>query len=211
MSARRPGSSRFSMTTMTSGIKTLPRLTIRSICSLTVRMTASALERGARSFGLGDLVDAHGIVGFGLDIAGDLRFRETLHENLDPLIRQLQHAHDDADCADRMDIVGSGILDVQGLLRRQEDHPVAGQCRFDRLDRHLAADKQRQDHVGKDDDVADGQQRELVGDLDVLRRLSGLVRSIRSSELSHDSECWAEYICAEMLRLDSAGAAMIAG
>jgi len=29
------------MTTMTSGIRTLPRLTIRSICSLTVRMTAS--------------------------------------------------------------------------------------------------------------------------------------------------------------------------
>ena len=69
-----------------------------------------------------------------------------------------------------MDIVGSGILDVQGLLRRQEDHPVARQCRFDRLDRHLAAYKQRQDHVRKHDNVADGEQRELVGDLDVLRR-----------------------------------------
>ena len=41
MSARRPGSSMFSMTIITSGIKTLPRLTIRSICSLTVRMAAS--------------------------------------------------------------------------------------------------------------------------------------------------------------------------
>ena len=41
MSASRPGSSRFSMTIITSGIKTLPRLTIRSICSLTVRIAAS--------------------------------------------------------------------------------------------------------------------------------------------------------------------------
>ena len=31
----------FSITTMTSGISTLPRLMIRSICSFTVRITAS--------------------------------------------------------------------------------------------------------------------------------------------------------------------------
>ncbi len=55
MSAKRPGSSRFSMTTMTSGIRTLPRLTIRSICSFTVRITASASSGVAAGFVSGTL------------------------------------------------------------------------------------------------------------------------------------------------------------
>ena len=69
MSAKTAGSSRFSMTTITSGISTLPRLTIRSICSLTVRITRFGLQGGACRLGLGEFVDAHGIIGIGLDIA----------------------------------------------------------------------------------------------------------------------------------------------
>ena len=170
MSAKRPGSSKFSMTTITSGIRTLPRLTIRSICSLTVRMTASLSRVEVGGLGFGDFLDAHGIIGFGLDIAGNLGLREALDENLDAFVGQLQHPHDDADRADRVDVLRGGVLDVEGLLRRQEDHPVARQRGFDGLDRHLAADEQRQHHVGKHDDVAHRQQRQLVRDLHVLRR-----------------------------------------
>ena len=68
MSASRPGSSRFSMTTMTSGISTLPRLTIRSICSFTVRMTASISTSELGRLRFSDLVDPHGIVRLGLDV-----------------------------------------------------------------------------------------------------------------------------------------------
>ena len=49
-------------------------------------------------------VDAHGIIGIGLDVALNLGFREPLHENFDAFIGQFQHPHDDADRADGMDI-----------------------------------------------------------------------------------------------------------
>ena len=121
-----------------------------------------ALEGGARGLGFGDFLDPDGIIGIGLDVSGDLGLGEALHQNLDPLVGQLQHPHDDADGADRVDVVRRGVLDVEGLLRREEDHPVARERRLDGLDRHLAADEQRQHHVRKHDDVAHRQQRQLV-------------------------------------------------
>jgi len=130
-----------------------------------------------------------------------------LNENLDPLVGQLQHPHDDADRADRMDVVRGGVLDVEGLLRRQEDHPVARQRGLDRLDRHFAADEQRQHHVRKHDDVAHRQQGQLVGNFHVLRRRQVLFDRFahrRTLTISIES-----FFDTERIRwLGSAGAAM---
>ncbi len=41
---------------------------------------------GARWFVFDELVDAHGVIGFGLDVARNFGFRESLHENFDALI-----------------------------------------------------------------------------------------------------------------------------
>ena len=81
---------------------------------------------GTRRFVFREFVDAHGVVGVSLNVARNLGFREPLHENFDAFIGQFQHPHDDADRADGMDILRCGILDVQGFLRRQEDHSIAG-------------------------------------------------------------------------------------
>jgi hypothetical protein len=78
MSARRPGSSRFSMTTITSGISTLPRLTIFSICSLTVRMTASVSSVEPGLLRLDEFLDADRIIGVVLDVFLDPSLGEAL-------------------------------------------------------------------------------------------------------------------------------------
>ena len=80
----------------------------------------------SRRLVFGEFVDAHGVVGLSLNVARDLGFGEPLHENFDAFIGQFQHPHDDADRADGMNILRCGILDVQGFLRRQEDHSIAG-------------------------------------------------------------------------------------
>lgn len=118
--------------------------------------------------GLGQFRNPDRIVGIGLDIVLDLALGEALYQDFDPFIREFEHPHDDPDGADLVDVVRLGILDVQGFLGGQEDHPVPGQRRLDGLDRHVAADKERQDHVREDDDVPDREQGHLIRDLDVL-------------------------------------------
>ncbi len=67
-----------------------------------------------------------------------------------------------------------GIFDVERFLSREEDHSIAGKGRFDGLNRHVASDEQGKHHVRKDDDISDGQQRELTGHFNVLGRLNFL-------------------------------------
>ena len=81
-------------------------------------------------------------------------FREPLHQNLDALVGQFEHPHDDAHGADGMDVFRLRVFHIQGFLRGEEDHAIARERRLDRLDRHFASDEQREHHIGEDDDIS---------------------------------------------------------
>ena len=122
-------------------------------------------EGRARQFGLGDLREADFQVGLGLDEFLDAGLGQPLHEDFDPVVGQLEHAHHHAHRADGVDVLRHGVFDVQGALGGQHDNPVARKRRLDGLDRHLPADEKRENHVGKDDDVANRQERKTIRDV----------------------------------------------
>ena len=62
------------------------------------------------------------------------------------------------------------------LLRREQDERVGAHHLFERLDRLLAADEERHDHVREDDDVAQRQHRIGPGFAGDQRRTSALAR-----------------------------------
>src|SRR5262249_27249595 len=57
------------------------------------------------------------------------------------------------------DGVRSGIIVTGVLLRRKQDLLVGTHHLLERIDRLLAPDEQRHDHIGEDDDVAQRQDR----------------------------------------------------
>src|SRR5687768_2596580 len=105
-----------------------------------------------------------------------------------------------------MNVVGSGVFDVQRLLRGEEDHAVAGERRLNRLDRHLSTDEQGKHHVGKYDDIANGKQGQLVGNLDVLRRRQVLFDRFAHRRLTISTESFERSDA--MVRLCWCGAAL---
>ena len=66
-----------------------------------------------RKHGLGDLRQADFKVGFGPDELLDAGLGQALHENLDPVVGQLEHAHHHAHRSDGVDVLRLGILDFQ--------------------------------------------------------------------------------------------------
>jgi hypothetical protein len=53
------------------------------------------------------------------------------------------------------------------FLGNQKNQSVAGQRFFDGADRHVTSDEQRQHHVGVNYDVANRQERQHFGDIDL--------------------------------------------
>ncbi len=123
-------------------------------------------HRACERFGLDLLAagvrkhDGVGLVVFGtVGITLDLGARSALHQHLDGAVgqlEQLQHAGERSDFVD-----GAGCRIVVGgvLLRREQDERVRAHHLFERLDRLLPPDEERDDHVREDDDVAQGQYR----------------------------------------------------
>ena len=94
-------------------------------------------------------------VGEGLD----LRARGALDQNLDGAVGQLQQLQDIGERADVVDRVGFRIV-VGGIdLGGKQDLLFRAHHLFQRLDRLLAADEQRNDHVREHDDVAQREDR----------------------------------------------------
>ena len=71
---------------------------------------------------------------------------------------------------------GVGFSTSNDLLRREEDHTIAGQRRFNGLDGHVSSDEQRQHHIRKDDDIPNRQQRKLVRGFRYFAVAENLVR-----------------------------------
>ena len=89
----------------------------------------------------------------------DPRAGASLHQDLDGAVRQLEELEYRADHADGMDVLGRRLVLGGVLLRHEEDLLVVLHDGLERSDRLLAPDKERHDHVRKDDDVPERQDR----------------------------------------------------
>ncbi|MCG3159280.1 MAG: hypothetical protein JMDDDDMK_00266 [Acidobacteria bacterium] len=87
----------------------------------------------------------------------DFGARDTLHQDADASVGQLQHSHDDGHRAHVVKIALPRLFLVGIFLRGEHDHAVFGQRLVNSADRAFAADKQRHDHERKDHDVAQRQ------------------------------------------------------
>src|SRR5690242_9129524 len=78
-------------------------------------------------------------------------------------VRQLEELQDRRADADVIQVIAAGIVLRRIELRDQEDFLVGGHRRFQRGDGLVAANEQRHDHIGKDDDVAQGKNGKTLG------------------------------------------------
>ncbi len=111
-------------------------------------------DRLAQHLGL-DLEEAR-IVDEGLDAGA----RGALDQHLDRAVRQLEELQHARHGADAIDVVTARVVLARVLLGDEQDLLVVLHHLLERLDRLLAPDEQRNDHVREDDDVAKGQNGE---------------------------------------------------
>ena len=93
-------------------------------------------------------------------ITGHLRPRRPFDQHLHRAVGQLQELQDARQRSGGKDRVRGGIVVGGVLLRREQDRLVRLHHLFERADRLLASDEQRHDHVRKDHDVAQRQDRD---------------------------------------------------
>ena len=126
-----------------------------------------ALEALLGLVGLLDDGDLGGDVGAvlleGLDPGPD----EALGQDAHPAVGELEHAHDQGDRADVVDVLALGVLDLHVLLGQEQDHPVGRQGDVDGGLGFLAPDEERGDHEGEHDDVPQQQDGQLPRHLEL--------------------------------------------
>ena len=108
--------------------------------------------------------DIGGVVLAGVQLL-DARAIDALDQHLDGAVGQLQQLQDRRDGADAVQVLGLRVVDVGLLLRDQQDALVGLHRRFERLNRFLAADEQRDDHVRVNNDVPQRQHRHVLQDV----------------------------------------------
>ena len=121
------------------------------------------------------------------DKAGDLHALAPLDQHLDGAVGQLQQLQHIGQNAGAIDPVLGRLIDRGVLLRGQQDRRVRFHHRLQRADRFFAADEQRNDHVGKDHDVAQRQHR--------IARSSKFVHYAFLSARDHGPDVAAHSLC----------------
>ena len=94
---------------------------------------------------------------------------DALDEHLDVAVRQLQALDDVGDATHGEDVARARIVLGRILLGRQEDPLVLCQRVLERPRRRGTPDDERHHHVGKDDDVPEGHDRQRFVDFHVIR------------------------------------------
>jgi hypothetical protein len=130
----------------------------------------------AEGFGFDILLD-DGLQG--ADLGHEIRRllgKDLYSEAVQPLDPQHQgawgglgHASDPADRANLIEIFGGGMLDGGVALGEHADDLCAGEGIFDQADRAFAAHGQRQERMGEDHGVFEGQDRQDLRELGLLR------------------------------------------
>ena len=107
----------------------------------------------------------YGLLG---DVVADANALAGLHEDPDRPVGHLEHPRDEAGDADRVQVVGAGLLEL-GVARGDEHElALAGEDVVDELDRALLADGERRQRVGVGDDVAQREHGQRAGQRLVL-------------------------------------------
>ncbi len=116
------------------------------------RLDAGGIDVGKR--------DCAGFIEIGpIGILAGLCTLQALDQHLDGTVGQLQELQHAGERADLVNGIRSRIIIGRILLRREENQRIVLHHLFERLDRFLAADEQRHNHVRENDDVAKRQHR----------------------------------------------------
>jgi hypothetical protein len=99
-----------------------------------------------------------------LDECLDARLGEPLDQRLHPPVRQAKDAHHHRHGPEAEEVVRIRVVDRRVPLRGQQQQAVPRQGVLDGGDGALAGDEERQHHVGEDDELPKGQDRDLFGD-----------------------------------------------
>ena len=100
----------------------------------------------------------------GLDEIVDARARQSLHEDANAAVGQLEHSHDDGDGAGAEEIFFARIFVLKILLSGEHDDAVLGEGLIDGVDRLLARHRKRHDDERKDHQVLERKHRKDVRD-----------------------------------------------
>jgi hypothetical protein len=117
---------------------------------------------------LGQHLDPRKIRGRGLGELLDPGPGQALDQDLDPAVREFEHAHNHGGGAHRIDAFGLGVFFGHLLLGAEQDHAVLAQRVIHRGHRALPAHEQGQDHERKDHHVPHRKQRQDLGNLHLL-------------------------------------------
>ena len=106
---------------------------------------------------------------------------DSLNEHAYRSVRDPEHAMDHRGRADRVNVVGTGRLDLWARRGEQRDHPIARDRVVDELDGTLLANRQRA-HRGRKDhrlpERQDGKHRRELGLPDLLLERRALLRMV---------------------------------
>ena len=117
-------------------------------------------HRAGQSFGLNLIagrIRNHDRIGLevilAIGVLLDLSAGGAFDEHLDGAIRQLEELQNARKRTDAVDCVRRRIVVGSILLRRQQNEGIRAHHLFERLDRFLAADEKRNNHVREDNDI----------------------------------------------------------
>ena len=118
-----------------------------------------ARDRFADGFDMREQVGILPVIGV------DARPAQALHEDFDPTVGHLEHAHDLHDGAHVIEVGGGGIF--SGFVALGADEQVASFLEGGLHGGHgfVAPDEEGQDHVAEDDHITQGQHGQLIGNL----------------------------------------------
>jgi hypothetical protein len=88
-----------------------------------------------------DLLDLDLDVGLQTQEVDQLDLGEPLHQDLQPPVGQPHHAHEHAEHAHRVQVLGARVLGLHRALRGERDHTIALHGSLDGLDREVATDE----------------------------------------------------------------------
>ena len=118
-------------------------------------------------------------IGLVLDEIGDAHAHLALHQHLHGAVGQFQQLQHIGQHARAIDAIGRRVVHRRVDLGRQQDLAILAHHFLKRPHGFLAPDEQRHDHVGKDHDVAQRQDRVAVGEFFCHSRSFGSARPHR--------------------------------
>ena len=106
--------------------------------------------------------DCDPIKGSFSDISQNLCLHNALDKRLDAPVRKFQHSQYPSNGSHLVDLCHLWIFNARIFLGRQKQISVFFNGHLQSADRPLASNKQRQQHIGKDDNIPNRHQRKRV-------------------------------------------------